>query len=309
MFSLRQNFRFGYADTDWQKLLYPAFTDDVSFGTLTEYRYPFGLKANWTNVNVDTSVQAQFATGPVQHTLIAGIDYYQYDYDTHYSEIDYNNFSDYMPLDLIHPVYGAPVTPYSSFTHNVDYTRALGLYVQEHARLDRFTLTAGLRWDNAFDDAIYSNVPQRQDKYQLVPRVGLTYDVTSDVVAYGSYSQSFKPQLGYSTGTGRALNPETGQQWEAGVKMQLLDGRLNATAAVYRLARQHVAVADQSSGGTGGYLETGEQRSQGFELDSQVILTQGWELIAAYAYTGPLRIRRPPRRREAACNRRSGPAL
>lgn len=282
VFSVRQNFRVGYADTDWQKLLYPAFIDDVTNGTLTEYRYPFGLKANWTNVNIDTSGQAVFSTGPVEHTLVAGIDYYDYDYDTHYSEIDYNIFSQYMALDLIHPVYGTPITPYSTFTHNIDHTRALGLYVQEHARLDRFTLTAGLRWDNAFDDAIYSNVPQKQDKYQLVPRVGVTYDVTPEVAAYGSYSQSFKPQLGYANRSGQALDPETGQQWEAGLKLDLFDGRLNATAAVYQLTRQHVAVAD-STGFF--YFQTGEQRSTGFELDSQVVLSEGWELIAAYAYT------------------------
>ncbi|HWA90903.1 MAG TPA: TonB-dependent siderophore receptor [Rhizomicrobium sp.] len=280
VFSFSQNFRFGWADTDWQKLLYPAFLDDST--ALIEARYPFGLKADWTNVNVDTSLAAEFSTGAVQHTLIAGVDYYDYDYDTHYSEIDYNDLSQYMYLDLIHPVYGTPVTPYSSFTHNIDHTTALGLYVQEHARIDRFTLTAGLRWDDALDDAIYSNVPQKQEKYQLVPRVGATFDVTPDVAAYGSYSQSFKPQLGYANKAGNALDPETGQQWEAGLKAQLFDGRLNATAAVYQLTRQHVAVADS----TGlFYFQTGEQRSRGFELDSQMVISKGWELIASYAHT------------------------
>src|SRR5262249_30257117 len=100
-----------------------------------------------------------------------------------------------------------------------------------------------------------------------------------------SYSESFKPQLGYASATGRALDPETGQQWELGIKTALLDGRIDATAAIYQLTRQHVATADPSApAGSGAFLETGEQRSRGFELDSQIVLTRGWELIASYSY-------------------------
>ena len=281
--TFRQNLRYGWAKTDWDKLLYPGFLDDST--ALTLYRYPFGLNARWTNLNVDTSVEGRFATGAVAHTLVAGLDYYRYDYDTHYSEIDYANLADYMPLDLINPVYGTPVTPFSSFTHNVDHTRALGFYVQDHAALGRFTLTAGLRWDAAKDDAVYSNVPQEQDKHALVPRVGLTYRVVPGVTAYTSYSESFKPQLGYASATGAALDPETGQQWEAGIKTELLNGRVNATAAVYQLTRQHVATSDPTApAGSGAFLESGEQRSRGIELDSQIILARGWEMIAAYSY-------------------------
>jgi iron complex outermembrane receptor protein len=275
--TLRQNFRYSHADTTWDRMLYPAYTVDTGI-TIEEYRYPFGLKSDWYNVGVDSSVEANFDTGPVEHNFVAGVDFYDYRYNSHWLQINYA-IGPYMGLDLFHPVYGTPMTPYDTDTHNLETLQTLGLYMQEHARWDRFTLTAGLRWDNAKDD---QNSGAHQDKYQLVPRVGLTYDIADGWTAYGSYSQSFRPQIGLVGASGKALDPETGQQWEGGLKLDLLDGKLNATAAVYHLTRQHVATADA----TGlFYFQTGEQRSQGFELDSQVVLSQGWELIASYAYT------------------------
>lgn len=276
--TLRQNFRYSYADTTWDKMLYPAFLVDTGT-TLEEFRYPFGLTSNWYNVAVDTSAEAEFDTGEVKHTLVAGVDFYDYRYASHWLQIDYSDPNAYMGLDLIHPVYGTPITPYATDTYNIETVQTLGLYVQEHARWNRFTLTAGLRWDDAMDDQLSG---AHQDKYQVVPRVGLTYDIADGWTGYGSYSQSFRPQIGLTGANGKALDPETGQQWEGGLKLDLFDGRLNATAAVYQLTRQHVAVADATGFF---YLITGEQQSKGFELDTQVVLRRGWELIGSYAYT------------------------
>ncbi|MES1200236.1 MAG: TonB-dependent siderophore receptor [Pseudomonadota bacterium] len=281
--TLHQNLRYSWADTDWGDLLYPAFLDDST--ALIEYRYPYSQDAKWTNLAVDTNAEARFSTGALAHTFVAGVDWYHYHYEADVRQIDYSDMSSYMPLDLINPVYGAPIAPYATLDHNIDTTEALGLYAQDHARIGALTLTAGVRWDHATDKNRYAGVPGSQSDDAWAPRVGVTYDLSPDLVAYGSYSESFKPQLGYSSATGAPLDPETGQQWEAGVKAQLFNNRLNATAAVYQLTRQNVATSDPSlPPGSGAFTSTGEQRSRGFEFDSQIVLARGWELVASYSY-------------------------
>jgi iron complex outermembrane recepter protein len=283
VFSIQQNFRYSWAHSEWDTLLYPAYLDDSS--ALVLYRYPYGLDNAWNNLNIDTHGEARFSTGALTHTVTAGVDYYRYAYTADSAQIDYGDPAAYMPLDLIHPVYGGPISAYSYFEHDVDHSQALGLYVQDHAKWDRLTMTVGVRWDMAKDDALYGTAPQYQEKHAVIPRVGFTCEIVPGTVAYTSYSESFKPQLGYSSATGGALDPETGRQWEAGIKTEAFDGRLNATAAVYQLSRQNVATSDPAlPPGSGAFLQTGEQRSRGFELDSQVILAKGWELIASYSY-------------------------
>ncbi|WP_371358979.1 TonB-dependent receptor domain-containing protein, partial [Salmonella sp. E393-2] len=73
----------------------------------------------------------------------------------------------------------------------------------------------------------------------------------------------FKPNGGTDM-AGKAFDPEEGRGYEAGVKLDLLDGRLGMTLAAFHLKKKNVLTADPSNPG---YQQTaGEARSQGFDL-------------------------------------------
>jgi iron complex outermembrane receptor protein len=272
VFSLRQNLRVSWSESDWDRLLYPAYLD-VDQRTL--YRYPYYYDGDSKYVGVDTAVDASFQTGPLEHTATFGVDVYRaHDHSTS-RQIDYSDPGSYMPLDLFEPSYGQPLPPLFDQPAFVSDTETTGIYLQDQlAPLEGLTITLGARYDW---------VNSSGEKSQAFsPRIGLSYQVLDGLVAYASYSRSFLPQDGLLS-SGAGVEPERGTQWEIGAKSALWDGRVNATLSLYQLTRGNVSTDDPFNPGF--VLTTGEQRSRGVELDSQIALTDGLELVAVYAYT------------------------
>ncbi len=67
-----------------------------------------------------------------------------------------------------------------------------------------------------------------------------------------------------------------------GVKADWLDRKLATTLAFYQLTRSNVQTNDLVNPGF--QIQTGEQKSQGIELDIAGEILPGWKVIAGYAY-------------------------
>lgn len=287
VFSFTQSFRYVYNWNTWDHIMYSAFLDEDD---RTLYRYPYSSDSNWIDYGSDSRMEARFDTGPVSHTLIAGVDHFSFSVRWHSTEIDYEADENedgipdaYMPLDLYDPHYGAP---FPDFTQDINVRQSLrdtGIYLQEHAKIDRFTLTLGGRYDFAYSGDSWSGPFAGHKDTAFVPRAGVTYELLPGTALYTSYSESFLPQAGI-TKSGEALKPEKGAQWEVGFKTALLDNRVNLTASLFQLTRENVSTVDLSDPTGFAVIQTGEQRSRGFELDARLNLLPGWESIFNYAY-------------------------
>src|SRR5690606_17886209 len=89
---------------------------------------------------------------------------------------------------------------------------------------------------------------------------------------------------------GRHLEPVVGKSFEAGVKGEFLDGRLNASAAVFHTKQKHLAQATSDTiPGPGGLPETVYRpadgaTSRGFELELSGAPLPGWNVGAGYTH-------------------------
>ncbi|MEM8546448.1 MAG: TonB-dependent receptor, partial [Cyanobacteria bacterium P01_H01_bin.119] len=81
------------------------------------------------------------------------------------------------------------------------------------------------------------------------------------------------------------IPPEEGQQFEVGIRTELLNGRLIANLAFFDLTKQNVATPDPNPLNLGASVATGEQSSRGIELDIAGEILPGWNIITNYAYT------------------------
>ncbi len=126
-----------------------------------------------------------------------------------------------------------------------------------------------------------------QDDTALTPRVGLVVAPTTRSAVYLSFSRSFFPQaptvFSPASRDDVGFEPERGQQIEAGWKQEWLDGRLSATAAVYAIRKTNVITPDPDNPQFS--IQTGEQKSRGFELDVTGTPSTGWLLVGSYAWT------------------------
>jgi outer membrane receptor for ferric coprogen and ferric-rhodotorulic acid len=106
-------------------------------------------------------------------------------------------------------------------------------------------------------------------------------DVLANWSVYGSYAEVFQPQSG-TTFAGDLLEPITGGQYELGIKGELMDQRVNVSAALYRTIRSNEALSDPVNPGFS--IAGGKRRAQGLEAEVSGEIAEGLNLTVGYAY-------------------------
>jgi len=193
--------------------------------------------------------------------------------------------------DFAEPVWG-PLGFYQE-----SETRQEGVYTAARFSLaDPLHLIVGARLSNyqkKGHDAFGSS-SQVEAERELTPYAGVVYDVTDNISAYASYTDIFLPQSEQDRNA-NYLNPIVGKSAETGLKGEFLGGRLNASAAVFRIQQDNLAVADPGcspsatppcvvSGTVNGqaYIESKGATSKGFELEMSGELAPGWNASIGY---------------------------
>lgn len=169
------------------------------------------------------------------------------------------------------------------------------MYFQDHITFfDKLHILGGGRYDWADNEGTFSeeslanakaSAPARNEDEEFSPRVGILYQPWPWIGVYGSWSNSFGANNG-RTASGDLVPPETGVQWETGVKTQLFDGALSATLVFYHLTKENVLTEDLSTpDDLTDVIPIGESRSQGIEVDVLGQITDEIGIIGSYAYT------------------------
>lgn len=227
---------------------------------------------------LDTSVLLPLETVGVKHQIVAGLDLRS---GTHWRALKRCTVS---ALNLYAPRYGQPYSCANNYYSDAPVQlRSAALYVQDRIELGSgWSALAGLRWEasrQTVRDRVINTVTTYKDS-DITGMAGLVREFAPGWSAYGSFSQSFLPVVGQDK-NGRAFEPERAQQWEAGFKHE--GAGWTASAAIFELRRQNVAVADPTD--TDYQIQVGEQRARGLELEAGADLKNGLKLTAAYTFT------------------------
>ena len=228
----------------------------------------------------DTSLLSRFDALGVKHQLVTGLDVRSgHSYQA-------QRRCTIGALDLFNPVYGVAATCPTNFTSDApEKLNVMGLYAQDQIKFGQgWTALVGLRRDwstNDIDDRLAKKQTRQKDSATTLS-AGLVYEFKPGWSAYGSYGESFLPVSGLTFG-GTPFVPETGKQWEAGVKYEAPGGQLTGALAVFDLVRENVTTADPAN--TGFSVQTGQQRARGLEMELGADLKNGWKLTSAYTYT------------------------
>ncbi|KVA10318.1 TonB-dependent receptor [Burkholderia latens] len=285
IWTLHQDVRWSHLSLDDATV----FGNGFAPGSTTNMQRTAGLfQLNYSRLDIDNRAQARFATGPVEHTLLFGL---QFDRQTTTNSV----WLALAPsLNLYRPVY-RPVTTAifsgpTSLGHVDQYTamNTFGVYAQDQVRWKRWTLTLGGREDrvNARYDDRAAGTGTRQDVNAFSGRIGLTYQGDGGVSPYVSYSTSFDPVIGVRMYGGGLPQPTRGKQIEAGLRWQPPGRNLMLTAAVYRIDQTNVVTPAPSNldpTGTSS-VQTGKVRSRGIELSAVGNMTRELSVVASYVY-------------------------
>ncbi len=237
------------------------------------------------NVFNQTDLTTKFATGSLQHTLLAGIELGYQDSDTRRKSGQFATGTNTVRASS--PFARAiSFNPTSGDANNNVKSDTFAAYLQDQIALsEQWKVLAGLRYDKFevdFNDKRAANADTSSTDEEVSPRFGVIWTPTAAQTYYASYSYSFLPsgeQLSLATNT-ENLDPEKAINYEVGARWDLAQA-LTLSAAVFRLDREDVRSADPLNPGF--FVQTGEQRTEGFEIGVQGQVTPWWQVFAGYA--------------------------
>ncbi len=222
--------------------------------------------------STDNNVQFKFDTGAnIEHTLLAGIDYSWNKVGKRYAttalevvdlyDIDYDALRTYDPTG-----------PFAN-----DSQKQLGVYVQDQVRFfDRVSVIVGARRDHVSNSA-------GQEDNATTFRAGIIGEVGAGFSPFFSYTESFLPIAGRTTGPGgvpgNPFIPQTGTQYEAGVKWQPLPSTLVTVTGFHIRERNRVLYLANNV-----TTQSGELTTKGFEVEASHTLPGNFELLLNYGY-------------------------
>ncbi|WP_149536607.1 TonB-dependent siderophore receptor [Siccirubricoccus phaeus] len=279
--TLRSNFRYTYQELDYPSIYASGFSPAGQQRTLARvasYQNP-----TYRSFAIDNQVQGRVVTGPLEHTLLFGVDYRMLNAHAR------TYAAAAAPLDVFTPNYGynPGALPINASTNQTQVQT--GLYLQDQLRLDRWYLTLTGRQDFA-DTSTLNNRTGRDSSQRdshFTGRAALLYAFDSGVSPYFAYATSFLPNIGTMSPArgGGAFSPTTGEQYEAGIKYQPPGQSSLYSATIFQLTQQNVLTPDPNN--ITYSVQTGEVRVRGLELEARLALTPRLNLLAAWTAQDP----------------------
>ena len=229
-FTLRGNLRYSELSDDFG---YAYLSDSASRVGTTIPRYVFGTDSDADQLNGNLMLQYDAQFEHIDSSSLVGVEYL--DSSTKQSSI----YSLATPIDIANPVFtGVPrnIAPYSRKKQDVT-TKAVFLQ-QNLSFYDRVIATAGVRndaMDVSSTEYVGGAVKQSDNLSETSYRAALTYIVNDEVSTYVSMVESVSPpQVG--------VTPQTGKQYEVGVKYSPIGMDAMFSAPVYDLTQENVTI-------------------------------------------------------------------
>ena len=242
------------------------------------------------NLFIQTDFIYAVATGRIRHTLLAGVEAGRQLTDNLRNTGYFKNTATSILVPYGDPTINARTVFRQSATdaNNHLMTNLGAAYLQDQIELSRhFQVVAGVRFDH-FDLQYHDNrsgTDLRRIDNLLSPRAGVIFKPVTAVSMYASYSVSYLPSSGDQfsslTSITQQAIPEKFNNYEVGVKWDLRSD-LSLTTALYRLDRSNTRATDPNN--PTAIVQTGGQRSNGFELGLSGSVTRKWKITGGYAY-------------------------
>ncbi|NWK94392.1 TonB-dependent siderophore receptor [Sphingobium lactosutens] len=222
--------------------------------------------------STDNNLQFNFNTGAnIEHKLLVGIDY-------SWNKVGKRYASGFETVDLYDIDQDALLTydPTGPFAY--ESQKQLGVYVQDQIRFfDRVSVVLGARRDR-----VTGSSGQKDNATTF--RAGIIGEIGAGISPFFSYTESFLPVAGNLQGPGGVVGdpftPQTGTQFEAGVKWQPTPATLVTVTAFKIKERNRVLYGPLNS-----ITQSGELTTKGFEIEASHTLPGNFELLANYGYS------------------------
>ena len=261
---------------------------DASASPLLQRRL-MNINSVFKTSQIQQNFVGNFNLGNIKNRLLVGLDYTyistndnrwtigNYDVSAGNPLTPINGNAPFINIDKYRQMIANMPAP--STVNNRDL-RTTSFYVSDVINFtDKLIGMASVRWDHN------ENRISNHNQNAISPKMGLIYQVVKDKVSlFGNYMNGFT-----NTGTGQVaenvfvdFDPEQANQWEGGVKVELLQGKLNGTLSYYDIKVKDKVRTNPTDPTYS--IQDGTQTSTGFEADLIANPFRGFHIIMGYAY-------------------------
>jgi catecholate siderophore receptor len=251
------------------------------------------------NVINQTDLNARFATGAIEHTLLVGFEYGHQKTANLREEGFFPTATNPTGVTTIFATIANPTirrpdirwAPGPSSPANRGTAEVVAGYVQDQIELSpTLQLVAGVRFEHFRTDVtnLRNNVRVNVTNDLWSPRGGLIFKPSENASLYAAYSRTYQPrggdQLAGLNPDNRNLDPEKFDNYELGAKWDVVP-TFNLSAAVFQLDRTNVLALSNPSIPTSLLIPIGRQRTRGVELSAQGEITDQLSVVGSYTYS------------------------
>lgn len=283
--NIRNRMLFGDYDRYYQNYVPGAVTADKTQVAISAYNNTTKRR----NIFNQTDLTYALSTGSIRHNLLVGTEVGRQLTDNFRNTGFFNNTSTSILVPFANPLVATPVTfrQNASDANNHLKTNLVASYAQDQIEFSRYIqVIAGIRFDY-FDLQFHNNrtgANLRRIDRLVSPRVGIVYKPVEPLSIYGNYSVSYLPSSGDQfsslTSITQQVKPEKFNNYELGAKWDLRRS-LSLTVAAYRLDRTNTRAVDPNDPTR--ILQTGSQRTNGYEISLTGSVTRKWRIAGGYA--------------------------
>jgi len=247
---------------------------------------------NYATMEVQQNFTGNFKLAGMKNRMVLGLDFYQY---------GDNGTTATLQMDTVNFIH--PGSQYGNFNKTLVDLRAAGAtykaiinrqntysaYASDVINLTpQLIAMLSLRIDH-FQNKGTWNVSKgvttgKYDQTALSPKFGLVYQLIPDKISlYGNYMNGFENVEGTDF-EGRSFKPQQANQWETGIKLDIVRGMLTGTFSYYDILVKDVLRTDPDPTHAGYSVQDGTQRSRGVEVEVVSNPVAGLNIVAGYAY-------------------------
>lgn len=277
---------------NWKaKLQYTHRDSDADVKHMALYGFPDRLTGAGVSVDyqattsenrqdaVDLNAAGPFSLLGQEHELVLGYSYFSGKTDTRWNYRTYGNplESFYDRHDFPEPFSGTGASKLATEQHEEAFYLASRWHLA-----DPLKLIVGARLSNTEQD-VTERGTTTSSRYsdELTPYAGLVYDFAEHYSAYLSYTDIFQTQT-VRNRSGALLDPIVGTNYEAGIKGEFYNRRLNLTAAIFKVEQDNVAEFDAIVEGEARYKPADGITVRGYELEASGEPTPGWNISGGF---------------------------
>ncbi|MEM6355973.1 MAG: TonB-dependent siderophore receptor [Pseudomonadota bacterium] len=273
--SVEQKLRYGEIDVSFINLFGGGYASPPTATSAELARFNFITTPEARLFNLDNQLSFSVETGDVTHDLLFGVEYRRYALD------DEQGFVTGTPLDILDPVFIGAEPPDSRFILDDSVQNQVGIYAQDALSWRGLRVLATGRVDYANLD-VESALGEsfNTEDVAVSGRLGALYKFDNGLAPFASFSRSFLPVVGRDTLSGEPFEPETGIQFELGLKYEIPELNTFASVSAYNLKRKNVITTDSAFVTS----QIGEIRARGIEFEIRGDPLPGLALVASATF-------------------------